>query len=721
MVKFTPLTRADRQIALLLFAVALAIYLRMAAPDLLAGDAGEFQFAAWRWGLAHPTGYPLYLLLGGVWQRIWALVGMGPARALNMLSAFAAAGAVSAFYLLVRGWLLSPLLISRVAALLAAFFLMLNPTFWSQSLIAEVYTAQVLLLVLLLLVAHQVEVTVAPTGEARRGWIMLLWLLTGVNLAHHAMTLLLMPGLILFLFLVDRSWWRSVVTVGGSLLAVATPLLLYLYLPLRSGPTASPWYHQRLGDGVLTLYDGSRQAFWDYVTGASISVGFHDFGQALAQIPQAILLWRLHFEWPGLALVLLGLGVLIWQRRWHVLALTLPFVILLQVFNLFYAIGDILVYYIPLYVMALLWLAFGAEQIGAGFAVAMNAVDQEAREVRARKAAAAAALEQSEDGTLGDHMLDDGVSEGAVEAGSLAQDVSAPADHPDSGGADPLPVDNYASTYGLGLLIMLLLFFLPIRFFTDFSTTLDQSQVRTPRTSWEAILAAGPPADAILVSNDRNEMVPLFYLQVVEERGQGMTGLFPLIAPDARFENLGRTIDTALADGAGQPVYLIKPMSGLAVKYQLEDANPPLVRVVGPRDATPGIPLARALGPLALVGLDWDETEPPANGAETIRLRLYWDVITPLPVDATTTVQLFDAAGEKIAQHDSPPGGLYYPTSMWQPGDRLVEEHVVTRPAGSVPVSLLIGMYSGPDFAPVAAPIEVEVEQLFSMAQLDSP
>ena len=66
--KTTATVTIDRQIALVLFAATTAIYLRMIAPGLLSGDSGEFQFAAWRLGLAHATGYPLYLLLG--WMSI---------------------------------------------------------------------------------------------------------------------------------------------------------------------------------------------------------------------------------------------------------------------------------------------------------------------------------------------------------------------------------------------------------------------------------------------------------------------------------------------------------------------------------------------------------------------------------------------------------------------------------------------------------------------------
>jgi hypothetical protein len=44
------------------------------------------------------------------------------------------------------------------------------------------------------------------------------------------------------------------------------------------------------------------------------------------------------------------LGVFFWGhlRNWPVLLLTLPFALMLQIFNLFYGIGDIYVFYIPL-------------------------------------------------------------------------------------------------------------------------------------------------------------------------------------------------------------------------------------------------------------------------------------------------------------------------------------------------------------------------------------
>jgi hypothetical protein len=70
-------------------------------------------------------------------------------------------------------------------------------------------------------------------------------------------------------------------------------------------------------------------------------------------------------------------------------------------------------------------------------------------------------------------------------------------------------------------------------------------------------------------------------------------------------------------------------------------------------------------------------------------------------------VHLLDGAGEKIGQHDAPPGGVYYPTSLWQPGEILRDRHTINLPSSlpAGPYALRIGLYTGPDLALLGEPL----------------
>ncbi len=368
-----------------------------------------------------------------------------------------------------------------------------------------------------------------------------------------------------------------------------------------------------------------------------------DLATAVANAPTALLLWLRHFEWPGLLLMAVGLFVLVRVRQWPVLALTVVYVLTQQVFNLFYAIGDIFVYYIPAYLMACIWVAYAGAGIGAAFRFDAHAA---------------------------------------------------------IGAADPARIEQWS------VVLLVLLFWAPLQFWERYTPLVQQLQADSAaaRASWEAILAAEPPADVILVSNDRDDLVPLFYLQTVEDRGAGHTGLFPLIAPDARFGDIGATVQTALDAGAAQPVYLVKPMPGLEVRFDLADATPPLVKVLGPAASTaPQTPVDLTYGPLRLVGYDW---EPAADA--TIAVTLHWQVAAPLTADYSATVQLFDSAGEKLAQDDHKPGGAFYPTSLWKPGEVLLDRHTLTLPAGAQPARMLLAFYDDTQTL-LAPPLELPI------------
>ena len=126
----------DGLLAFGLFAATLALYLHTLAPSVAAlfDDSLEFPLVVHRLAIAHPTGYPLYTLLGRL-----AVAALGawpnPAWAVNLLSALAAALTVALVYLATR-----ELSRRRLPPLLGAVALACSPIFWSQAVVAEVYT-----------------------------------------------------------------------------------------------------------------------------------------------------------------------------------------------------------------------------------------------------------------------------------------------------------------------------------------------------------------------------------------------------------------------------------------------------------------------------------------------------------------------------------------------------------------------------------------------------
>ena len=352
--------------------LALALYVRTLAPGLLDGDAGEFQFAAWGFGLAHPTGYPLYLILGGAWQHGLALFGADPAWALNLFSAVTAAVTVALLFVTMRKIIPGPAGVSRGVALFSAALLAVNPTFWSQALIAEVYALHGLLMVLILLAALTVGWVDAAHGAVGRAG--------GAGVGPSSDDGFCDPwGGVGGLADSRRGGSTRRVTDparagedgpvaavdGGGAGGEFAPVALFVHsFAGHAGGVAvvfSPF--GRGGDspvreqlaGISRLFDGEcfrRQLFW-----AEPGVG--------PVCPKPGRLWLDHFTWVGLGLIGVGLIALVRDRRWVLLALTLPLAVMLQVFNLFYGIGDIYVYYIPLYLIGAIYAGLGVEGVVA--------------------------------------------------------------------------------------------------------------------------------------------------------------------------------------------------------------------------------------------------------------------------------------------------------------------------------------------------------------------
>ena len=346
--------RADTLIGLGAALAAFCLYWASLLPGLGSRDTAELQWVVPTLGLAHPTGYPLYTMLGWLWCQL--PLGGTMAWRLSLFSGLAAAAAVSASYHVARA-LAQP----RPLALAAALALAVSRAFWSQATIAEVYALAALIQALLLLALLRWRAGRWPLWAAG--------LLAGLGLAHHRSIILLLPGALLFVALS----WRlaasrarlSPRTLAGAALALVLPLALYAYVPLR----APAWMH-------------SWPQVFAHISGSALTATWLDPSRLRAEGVARLRDLARQFIWPqflpvGFALALLG-GMRLARRDRAAAALLIAGYALVCAFCAAYYVDDIEVFFIPAHQIAALLLGEGALVLLAGAAAALCKLGQPA-------------------------------------------------------------------------------------------------------------------------------------------------------------------------------------------------------------------------------------------------------------------------------------------------------------------------------------------------------
>jgi hypothetical protein len=223
------------------FIVSFSVYVYTLAPTITFGDSGELVTAAYTLGIAHPPGYPLWLLIA----KLFSFIPIGDvAYRLNLMSALLDAVAIGILSLVISRTI--PAVCARVipgeafespvaglvigsASASAALILAFSSTFWHQSVIAEVYALNNLLVsaILLLLVLW-------AENPEKNGLLFAVSFLFGAGQANHQTLLLMAPALAFFVLLLRPRVVLSPAAVLGCLGLFFLGLSFYLYLPIRA-------------------------------------------------------------------------------------------------------------------------------------------------------------------------------------------------------------------------------------------------------------------------------------------------------------------------------------------------------------------------------------------------------------------------------------------------------------------------------------------------------
>ena len=235
------MTSVDRRRAIaievvVVFVVAI-VYFVTSARSVLGGDNGEFATLFARGGVAHPPGFPLYVL----WLRAlhW-IPASSPAHGAALATAVLGVATVFVLQRACRAWRARAEIAAGVA-LVYAF----SPLAWSLATSAESFTLDAL-------IAAAIVWLAAPTPPLRgtRG-LAVLGLLAGLGLSdHHTIVLIAPIGLCAAIRLL-RDSPRRVIAVLAGLGGLIVGLTPYAYLLVASHHHGWTWGGTGTLSGVL--------------------------------------------------------------------------------------------------------------------------------------------------------------------------------------------------------------------------------------------------------------------------------------------------------------------------------------------------------------------------------------------------------------------------------------------------------------------------------------
>jgi hypothetical protein len=315
-------------VACVVATLAFAAYARTLLPGVDFGDTGGFQAAVLWPETSARQAYPLYYSLARPF--VLAVSGNNPARGLNLFSALS--GGIAVGLLTYVGALLTT---SAVAGAAAGLLLAFSHTFWTQSVIAEVYTLHIALIAACLLALH--AYSERPT-QRRLAVFLAVYAVSFGN--HLSMVLLLVP---FTLFLVTthprpRNLLRPA-TIGMALGLACGGALLYApnFLFVWTNIDAPP----RWTDRLATFWFDVTKSDWRETMMAGID-GSELTGRAAMWVWDA----RLQFGLAGLCAAIAG-AFRLWAsaRPWAWL-LTSAYLIN-TAFAITYNVGDPHVFFLP--------------------------------------------------------------------------------------------------------------------------------------------------------------------------------------------------------------------------------------------------------------------------------------------------------------------------------------------------------------------------------------
>ena len=274
------------------------IYLFTLAPSVVQIDSGELAAVQATLGIAHPTGYPLFTIIGYIFSLI--PLPFTKIYQLNLLAAVFCSAGIGVFVytaklLLDNLNLLSPAkvkiektkkskkkskhgdrkkegqetvlteTVKYIIAIAGGLILAFSETFWLQSTSVEVYSLHIFLMNIIILYVVKAFLHVEKESDKTN---LKLWLIFSAFLAlgftNHMTTLLIIPG-VAYLFFAKNKFSKAGFTKILIMLAVFFPILIliYSYLPARAAQNPIlKWGNPTDFENLIRHITGKQYQVW---------------------------------------------------------------------------------------------------------------------------------------------------------------------------------------------------------------------------------------------------------------------------------------------------------------------------------------------------------------------------------------------------------------------------------------------------------------------------
>lgn len=334
-----PIIRTEKRVFLALaLVVAAGLYWATMLPGIgYSGDAAKFQYAGKILGVPHAPGYPLYVLL----SRIFIILPVGSiAFRVSLMSAFFALLTLAVLY-----FILLELGASSWVAAGTALSFAFSRTFWTQSVVAEVYTLNCFFLGLIIFFLLRWVHT------KNRNYFYAAIFFLGLSLSHHGTLLLMAPAVFVLSLMIQPGVWHSGKTwlvAAGSCVA---GLLPYSYLFLRT-------YQKAL---YVEAPVRSLRDLYKVITASRFQPKLFAFDWASLgpeRLPWFFTQIEKEWSWPLLFVMILG-GFWLYRSHRPVAVFLLVFVFLQGGFVINYNVPDVAVFFIPIYFGLTVFLGVG--------------------------------------------------------------------------------------------------------------------------------------------------------------------------------------------------------------------------------------------------------------------------------------------------------------------------------------------------------------------------